>query len=378
MSDLFGAPLGIIASDKNVVDNLTGALHAQKLLGEIAQQPADLEVKQAHAKLYGAQAAEHEGKVRDLAIMDALQRKFAEGRVQAARDGTLPDAAVLQPSPSLATPLEEMARLADAEGAPLRLTTQYRKDAALIRQREAQKASSDAEAQLRQGKLVHEQAMQRASWAQAMLDNPEQYAMMRMKAASEGKDVTGMPNDWAVAKPGLEQIVTEGRKIEDIVKAKAKAVVDKAQVAKFEAQAEAASASASTAKQREQNLKQTFDFMEKNGGNASAEVRDLRHARTEAAKAVTAKQKDADDLKERAQRLREDKAFNPLSPEQLANPKQRRVGETYKLPTGPHTWTGTGWIPLRSQAPARAPAASAAVDDDADTESDDDSDDTSE
>ncbi|CAB5227573.1 hypothetical protein UFOVP1527_58, partial [uncultured Caudovirales phage] len=42
MSELYGAPSGIIASDQNIRQNIQAGLQAQKTLGEIEQLPADL------------------------------------------------------------------------------------------------------------------------------------------------------------------------------------------------------------------------------------------------------------------------------------------------------------------------------------------------
>ena len=56
MSELYGAPSGIIASDQNIRQNIQAGLQAQKTLGEIEQLPADLALKQSHARLYGAEA----------------------------------------------------------------------------------------------------------------------------------------------------------------------------------------------------------------------------------------------------------------------------------------------------------------------------------
>ena len=79
MSELYGAPSGIIASNQDIRQNIQSALMSQKMLGEIEQQPADLALKQSHARLYGAEAVAKEEATAAMREARLWESKMAAG-----------------------------------------------------------------------------------------------------------------------------------------------------------------------------------------------------------------------------------------------------------------------------------------------------------
>ena len=77
MAGLFGAPEGIIAANELSNKNLITGLSAQKMMGDIAQQPAELAQKQAQARLTTAHAEAGEVANEAAAAMARLDGKFA-------------------------------------------------------------------------------------------------------------------------------------------------------------------------------------------------------------------------------------------------------------------------------------------------------------
>lgn len=80
MADLFGAPQGILAADQNNLNNVLGGLKAQEMLGSIAQQPYDLQIKQAQARDYNAQALGREQAAAAQERMLQIQQRVASNR----------------------------------------------------------------------------------------------------------------------------------------------------------------------------------------------------------------------------------------------------------------------------------------------------------
>ena len=60
MTELFGAPQGIMAREEGNRAAMLGGLGAQKLLGEIAAQPVELDYRKSLARLHGAEATAKE------------------------------------------------------------------------------------------------------------------------------------------------------------------------------------------------------------------------------------------------------------------------------------------------------------------------------
>lgn len=79
---MFGAPIGFRQAEIDQQQAIRTLLEAQKTLGEIAMQPQEMRLKEAHGRYYNAQAAEHEAKARDEAQMQELAKRAAQEVVQ--------------------------------------------------------------------------------------------------------------------------------------------------------------------------------------------------------------------------------------------------------------------------------------------------------
>ena len=164
MSDMFGAPIGIGAAERDQVALTRGALEAQETLGKIAAQPAALEHTQAQTRLLKGQAGVLEAEAGDQSWMAAQVRTpgAAPGQVgtpgataesQAAsameRFSTLPAKAMEAGRPKLA--LELMTKLGT------------------MQQHEASARASDAAARVRDSNVRKETLKQIGGIANAAL-----------------------------------------------------------------------------------------------------------------------------------------------------------------------------------------------------------------
>ena len=138
MADLFGAPVGIIASQENNRQAITSGLANIKTMGDIAQQPAELELKQAQARLFGAEASDKEAAAAASQEMLKLQKEFVEGARANGKEATVDD---LEPGTgkpkSQASQLEAFANFADKKGLPPLALAKVREEIAKIYEHEA-------------------------------------------------------------------------------------------------------------------------------------------------------------------------------------------------------------------------------------------------
>lgn len=349
---MFGTPGGTRAAEEdqrlNAQSQVAMLLHgvqAQEVLGKIAMQPAANDLTLAHARYYKAAAAEHEAKSEELRTMSALGREAA----------TTPAGAVGSDDEdaSLAVPLEKLYRLATDKGmvaSPMvqKLATQ----AASIRQREESAARANAMAAEHRYKAAKQQLDLVGSFAMSATDQAS-YDRMRLAVEEKGLDLGPLPASFEEAKPHLADIITQSMEAKDVLAAKQKALVDKANIKKLEMQASAsdAAAIASTARARVSN--QTFEARAKNDGENSPATKALKEARAANARdaiakrgQMTAAQQAAVDARIAARAAADAKKFDPLTATELADPAKRTVGKTYSTPKGAMIWTKEGWTPL--------------------------------
>lgn len=272
MADMFGAPIGIAAAETDMRQNVLGALQAQKVLGEIGMQPAEQELKQAHARLYGAEADLKQSQVADQRAMGdiaanvaASRRAQAEGRILTVGDA--PEGSVR--AKSLAEPYEQMLELATLRGVNPLVTEKLAGMAAGIRQKEASAASAQAEQVLRTLNAQEKRAERLGELASAGKLGEQQYAQARMQAAQEGFDVSRLPQSWQEAQPLLDGLITASMKTKDAIAAKRQAEELKAKEPLWRAETAKNFAAAEAARSRAKLAEQTYALRVKYDGATS-------------------------------------------------------------------------------------------------------------
>ena len=294
-TEMFGAPYGIIASNEEIRKNVLTGLNAQKTLGDIAQQPAELELKQAHARLYGAEARVKEEAIaaakRERALGEefAARRRLVEVKAQQGETATVAD---LPPSGRLARrsgadQLIEYADFLDSKGAPLSTTMKFREKIATIQQHEAAALNSQASQVKTQLETTEKLAGVLGQFAQGALAQPAQYSQIRMAAVQQGLPPELFPPEF---NPRLmRQYVDSSIKTKDKIALDREELDSKAQRARDNASASASAVRARVLKQREKLLKEDVDNLYKDGGKYSPEaiasqkgLRETRAARRDA------------------------------------------------------------------------------------------------
>ncbi len=357
MNPGFGAFGGLTVNQNTALKGLD----AQKTMGEIAMQPAEMRQKAAHARLYESQAAVHEEEVASQKRMGELMRGMAPGA-----------SSVATPGPGdMGNKLLQLSSLAFDAGM-VKQATELATKGTTVLQHVAAAAASEASVGLRQarasaalldqvGGLVYSVSDQ-ASYDQAkmaLIGDPQIAALMKQR----GIDPSRLPSDVGQAMPILEGLKVQVQKAKDIVAAKEKKLVDAAEIAKDNAQAGAASAAAGASSARERLTKAQLNDIEKNGGDTTAGARALRDAKRKATEEAATDRKIAQDLKDRQQAAKEAKMFDPVPQEAIANPAKRVVGKTYNTPKGALTWTGSAWVkPGGTVAPTIKPASALTAD----------------
>lgn len=336
MNPGFGALGGLEVNQQSALRGL----EAQKRLGDIAMQPAEMRQKQAHARLYEAQAAEHEENIASQKRMAELMKGLPPGGSAAANDPT-----------DMAEKMLALSNLA-FKGGMLKQGTELATKATTILQHVAAADASGASADLRRTRDRVAKAERIGAMAQAALDDPSQYAALRMAAIQEGLPAQQLPADFNAAAPGLRALVKSSISAKDTWAQQTRDRVAKAEITKDNAQAGAAAASAEASTARARVLKQQADDIEKAGGDTTGGARDLRKARREA---LAKAEKDREVMRaaeERKQMSIDAARFPAPTEKELKDPTARTPGKTYFTPKGALTWTGQGWVKPGGAAPA--------------------------
>lgn len=311
MADMFGAPIGIGAAEQDMRQAALGGLQAQKLLGEIAEQPDRARLTRAHADLYSAQA----DKAREEAS-DA--RKLVELSAAAAAQGRIATVDDLDPKApqSGADYLERLAGLAADKGVSPKTTADLYTKAAGIRQKEAATLSTQATEQVRKLDAGLKRAERLGALATMALQGPEQYAQARMIAAQEGLPVDRLPQSLDAARPMLQGLITSSMSAKDTIEAQRKEIHDKAQKARWDSSNARDSAAVKLAEKRGMLIEERTKQIQKNGGSGSPEAK-----------------KAAEEMAATRRAIREAKVRKEFPPAPL-DPSARQPGKTYTAADG--------------------------------------------
>lgn len=306
MADLFGAPLGILAAEENNRASTLSGLKAIEMVGSIAQQPADLALKQAHAREFAAQAAEREAKTADLQRLAGIHAKVT-GLPLTAEQATKRN------------PAQELFDYADrmkAAGATEADVLPFIEKGAKVQQQLASAAHAEAQTAEQQALAAKEGRKRTGAVASALLANPQTYAQMLMSGQVEPELAKNLPKDYASAKPILEFISRSAIEADKKEELRLNALRTAATQASAAAATGVAKARVSVLEKRGKILQDDVDHLGKVGGKYSPEV-------------IAAKAAEATNKKSLAQ-ARDAKMFPGIP----VDPKFAEIGKNYTLPGG--------------------------------------------
>ena len=317
MADLFGAPVGIVASQENNRQAITSGLANIKTMGDIAQQPAELELKQAQARLFGAEASDKEAAAAASQEMLKLQKEFIQGAKEAGRDATVEG---LEPGTgkpkSQASQLEAFANFADKKGLPPLALAKVREEIAKIYEHEAITDYRSQQARQIEEKRALEHMTRVSNISAAAAASPRDYALALMNPETRKLLPPGLTGDYATDRPVLEMITRAGQ--DSIKAADLKRKQDDSAQARLrsKAAASASNAAASASQARADLTKQVKADIIKNGGEKSQEAKDAKTVATDAKRA--------------AEQAKLRKEFPPL----IIDPAAREPGKIYMMADG--------------------------------------------
>lgn len=278
---MFGAPIGIGAAEQDMRQGALGGLQAQKLLGEIAEQPDHARLTRAHADLYSAQAAEHAATALD-------QQKLAELATTMAAQGrvaTVDDLSAKTPR-SGADYLEQLAGLATDRGVSVKTTAGLYEKAAGLRQKDAAAGASAATETVRRLDAAQKRATRIGELASGALQGQAQYDQARMLAAQEGLPIDRLPQDLEAARPLLQGLITSSMTAKDGIELKRKEAHDAAQEKLWKSTEAHNTATTKTAEARTDLIRERTTQLQKNGGKGSPQEQAARAELTASRKAL--------------------------------------------------------------------------------------------
>lgn len=355
MSEMFGAPAGISAAEQDQQRSLLTGLQSMKLLGDIEQQPSERALKDAHARLYSAEAAGKEAE----ALQDRVMGQFMLGGGPGVDETGVSQ---IGTSGSLADPLFAMSRFAYGKGFAKKGAELYTK-AVDIAAKEVVMGANQASQELREIRAQQVRLEQQANAAAGVTDQAS-YDIWRLAQAQAGEPVDSLPEDYTQAKPFLDQVVASGTSAKDQLTARQRAILDNAQTKALDARVAAANASAAAARARVRSINQVIELRKKNGGDVSEASRDLKRARTEAVREGRETLRVRQEAQAAAQASRDRKNASTLEGNAVTDPSKRIVGQAYRLPGGVYTWSKDGWISLSPNRNISLPSTGGSDDDD--------------
>jgi hypothetical protein len=291
MADLFGAPVGFLAAGEEQRANVTNTLGALKTMGDIAQQPVDMALKQAHARYYGAEAGLKEAEAANLQMMAQLEAQFhAQGK-----NPTVEDLARGPQQPqSQADQLMAMAAFAEDRGAPISITGKMRASAATILEHEAIAGYRNAQQQREAQRTLTERQTRVSNVAATAAESPQAYMTVLQDPELSGLLPRQLTGDWNTDRGVLSTIAKAGQ---DSIR-RARLAQQQQEVGLTAARSQAtianAQASADLAKARRLEVEDRTERIKKNGGERSVEAADAKRSVVEARRAA----REAKDRKE--------------------------------------------------------------------------------
>ncbi len=306
MADMFGAPLGIIASDENIRRNALAGLSAAETLGKLEAQPgeraltaAQTEHQKTLAGLNRAQITDLETKAAEVRRQQAIteqvlqeERELKAAQQKAVSEGRNLTAAEWQQQRtatpvSAAEQLERMANRYRELGMPIDKVADLYNKAGSVAQHAATVASQRATEQKTQLEVARKNAEEFGALAAYGMKGPAQYREM-LAIAAQNPTLVGMvgklPPDFAAARPKLEAMYSQAMTVKDQAAQRARDVEAQASLSRAGAAQVSAAASSRTADARVALINERLAVLKKTGGAADPSVVALREARTAAVK----------------------------------------------------------------------------------------------
>jgi len=305
MADMFGAPLGIGAAERDQRDVVLGGLNAVKTMGEIEAQPVDLQMKRAHTRVYDATAAKME---QERATEEAFAALARGGAGQAGAGG---------PGLTQADQLSDLASKAINAGFVTK-GTELAGKAAQIAARYASAGASNAAEQVRLVNAAKGRISMMGGIANAALEANTQagYDQARMQAIEAGIDPSSLPEDFAAAKPTLKLLVDQSVKAIEKLKLKEDQLNGISKRGLQGVQAKVAQKRGELIDARTDIARRDYDEQVKNGGRFSLGALEARDTRTK--------------LNQQKLEMNDRKEFPPAP----VNPAAREIGKRYTAADG--------------------------------------------
>jgi hypothetical protein len=293
MADFFGAQ-GIIAARELQNANLLTGLNAQKMLGDIAMQPLEMQDKQALVRTHQAQADEAASAVESARQTRQLQMRFLESQQEDAARRQMSEAAAGQGKIATvgdlpvggsivkASQADELERYLEfTKGAlPLDQQAKLRGEIAGIKQKEAAAASSQASAGLNEHKQRVQQFELIGNIAGAAGASEANYRAIMMSPQRQllPRELTG---NWRTDAPVLRAIemasqdsIKRANLAREQQDSESKRRLDEARRAEAVARGD-------NLKVQGKTLKRDYEQQTKTGGEYSPEALALKKAQTE-------------------------------------------------------------------------------------------------
>lgn len=297
MSELFGAPSGIIAADKLRADNtrsreasVKSMLDAQESMGRLALMPYEAAKLTATARNQNAEAIGREQSAADEQALQALESDFsrqdpqaqarqqlaalAASKGQVATVGDLEDGKVPRPK-SQADYLERFADYAESRGAPPSQVAKTRKAVADIREKEAIGGYRTAQAAQVQAQQEEKLAERVGRIAAAAAESPQNYmAILGSPQGAKLLPLKQLSGDYEADRPLLEAVaqssqdaLARSREQRETLNSEARRKLEDAQTSK-------ARSDTKVAVDRETRLTQTAEIKAKTVGQQSPEAKE--------------------------------------------------------------------------------------------------------
>jgi len=273
MADMFGAPLGVRAAEEDMRQNVAGALSAQKTLGEIAAQPAQQQMTEAHARLYTAEAGQKEAAGADQARLGQLMLKYrAQSGLAAVGQGASKPTA------------QGFLDFAEAEGgiSPTTLFALQEKTAARAKH-EAQTATAQVEQQLKQLDVENKTNEQMGSLATSMMRSDQGYHQGKLLLLNNPnlppqlrEKIMGLPQAREEGLVQLQQFLDRSMTRKDALAAKREELRVGIYDTRSKAQNAASSAAAKLSGIKTKQAQLDYDDAQKNGGKYSKQAQDRK------------------------------------------------------------------------------------------------------
>jgi len=333
MSELWGAPSGILASEQLLQNNLKSGLDAVKTLGEIEQQPAQKRVLEAQAQRWEAEADQDKLKSAAFRQQQALDTEFSQEEAAARLaeiegiEATGQQATVANTSrPGTARKVSAADRLLryqeflERRGAPISMTAGIAKGIADIRKDEALAFDHTWRGLKNEVQAGKEQADQLGAMATYGKQGPQQYAIMLAQAAEKGMPIDHLPRTFGPAAVAeLDSIIQSAVTVKDQMELKLKAATEKRQEALAASTRAVNAANIKLIGARIKNLDSLIDARIKNDGPDSPDV---------------AREKERRDALKAAQERYQDMERFPPAPVKVEDYKIEHHGQTFTLANG--------------------------------------------